>query len=71
MKTFFRSEKSALPRANVRNLCVAVCMDPLSMENIATTPPTTLYIPKSDTPNDRSITLLVYKVITIRSIDLK
>lgn len=48
------------------NLLIAADSDPDRIENIATTPPTTLYTPKSLTPNAFSITLLVYSDITIK-----
>ncbi len=56
---------SPFPNSNVINLDIAADNDPLSIENIATTPPTTLYIPKSSTPNVSNTTRDVYNDISI------
>ena len=40
--------------------------EPDIMENIATRPPTTLYIPKSSIPNAFRLTRLVYKLTSIK-----
>ena len=54
-----------LPNSNVINLLIAVAKVPDITENIATTPPTTLYIPKSSTPKAFNMTRLVYNDTTI------
>lgn len=53
------------PNSKVINLLIAVDNDPDITENIATTPPTTLYIPKSSTPRASSMTREVYKLTNI------
>ena len=54
-----------LPNSNVINLLIAVAKVPDITENIATTPPTTLYIPKSSTPSDCKFTREVKRLIII------
>ena len=51
---------SPLPNSYVINLLMAADNDPDMTENIATAPPTTLYITKSSTPYAFSMTRLVY-----------
>ena len=56
---------SPFPNSYVMNRLMAADNDPDMTENIATTPPTTLYIPKSSTPNAFNMTRLVYSDTTI------
>ena len=51
--------KFPFPNSKVMNRLMAADNDPESIENMVTTPPTTLYIPKSSTPNADKTTLLV------------
>ena len=60
---------SPLPSSNVMNLLIVLDSEPLKIPNIATTPPTTLYIPYSSTPNTSNTTLEVYSdTLIVRSI---
>lgn len=55
------------PISKVRNLCVPDEIRLLRIENIAITPPTTLYKPKSETPKVSRTTLAVYNDINIEN----
>ena len=70
LNTIFNRFISFLPNSKVRYRCVLPAIAELRTENIATTPPTTLYTPKSVTPNCDKTTLLVYRLIPIARIIL-
>ena len=57
--SFLTFSISPLPNENVINLDIAPDIAFDKMENDTTTPPTMLYMPKSSTPNTRSMTLEV------------
>ena len=63
--TCLRRAWSPRPSSNVRYRCVEVDMAPFNMPIIATTPPTTLYIPKSSTPKVERTTREVNKAIAM------
>jgi hypothetical protein len=65
--TRFNLSVSPVPNSNVIKRLIAADKDPLRIENIPTTPPTTPYIPKSSTPNVCNTTLLVYNETSIEN----
>ena len=64
--TFFSFSLFSVPSSKVINLLMDDTREPDIMENIATRPPTTLYIPKSSIPNAFRLTRLVYKLTSIK-----
>ena len=63
---FVDSSRSSFPSEKVMKRLMAVDREDERMENMATTPPTTSYTPKSSTPSVLRITRLVYKLISRR-----
>ena len=65
MENILLSFDFSLPSSNEMNLWLAAVKLPLNKENIATNPPTILYIPKSSTPKVSSTIRLVKILIAI------
>lgn len=65
--TFFNLSLSPLPISKVISRLIATLKEPVNTENKATTPPTTLYIPKLSTPKDCKLIRLVKSPINIKN----